>query len=318
MGEAVPDALAALRARFAEPLLRGVNLDGPDRIEVHRRILAAKPQLRRVFLEIYEACASLDARWLEGPGRRVEIGAGSSLLREVVPDVISTDLVPGRSLTMVADALRLPVRDGSLRTVYGIHCFHHLTDPGSFLGELCRVLHPGGGCILVEPYFGPAAAAFYRRVFAQERYDPDQPDWSSPTTAMHGANQALSHIVFFRDRALFTSTFPELEIVHTEPFRNYLRYLCSGGLNYRALFPASMQSALAGLEWLLQPLVRVLALHHVVVVRKRVGTSGVGGGRPGAEARPGSITRPSARPSERSDLEGSRGLRRPYGAGIRP
>src|SRR5262245_42287182 len=104
----MPDALSRIRELLAEPRLRGVDLDQPERILVHRRILGDKPQLRQVFLEIYETCAALDARHLDGPGGRVEIGAGSSFLREVVPGLISTDLVAGEGLALVADAQRLP------------------------------------------------------------------------------------------------------------------------------------------------------------------------------------------------------------------
>jgi SAM-dependent methyltransferase len=265
----VPDLVARLRELLAEPLLRGVDLDQPERIVLHRRILASKPQLRQVFVEIYQLCAALDARHLRGSGRRVEVGAGSSFLRQVVPHLISTDLVADDGLALVADAQQLPFRDGSVRTVYGINCFHHLPDPASFLAEITRVLHAGGGCVLVEPYHGPLARAFYRRVFAQEHFDPHQAEWSSTMTAMRGANQALSYIVFVRDRGRLSALFPQLEIVQAEPIGNYLRYLLSGGLNYRALFPSALQSIVAGGELLLRPLLRVLALHHVIVIRRR-------------------------------------------------
>ena len=57
--------------------------------------------------------------------------------------------------------------------------------------------------------------------------------------------------------------------MHLEPLRNYLRYLLSGGLNFRPLVPQGAAGAVAFVETLLTPLRRLLALHHVIVIRKR-------------------------------------------------
>jgi hypothetical protein len=54
---------------------------------------------------------------------------------------------------------------------------------------------------------------------------------------MEGANQALSYIVFERDRERFERLFPDLEIVEQSWIANYPRYLLSGGLNFRQLLP---------------------------------------------------------------------------------
>ena len=86
---------------------------------------------------------------------------------------------------------------------------------------------------------------------------------------MTGANQALSYIVFNRDKARFQKLFPQLEIIYHAPLTNQIRYLLSGGLNFRQLVPDVLNGPLKGLEMLLAPLARMLALHHVLVLRKR-------------------------------------------------
>lgn len=54
--------------------------------------------------------------------------------------------------------------------------------------------------------------------------------WRSDASGpMLGANQALSHIVFLRDRARFESESPELELRQSFTLGNYLRHLLSGG-----------------------------------------------------------------------------------------
>ena len=136
-------------------------------------------------------------------------------------------------------------------------------------GQLERVLAPGGGCVLIEPADGPMAAFLFKRLFASEGYDKGYPHWETPVTGpMNGANQALSHIVFKRDRDRFEASHPALKIVHMEPCRNYLKYLASGGLNFRQLCPHAAAPLVNGLQWLARPLDRWLALHHVIVLRK--------------------------------------------------
>jgi hypothetical protein len=54
-----------------------------------------------------------------------------------------------------------------------------------------------------------------------------------------------------------------------EPIGNYLRYLVSGGVNFRQLLPDLSIPALKLMESALRPFRYTLALHHIIVVRKR-------------------------------------------------
>ncbi len=86
---------------------------------------------------------------------------------------------------------------------------------------------------------------------------------------MIGANQALSYIVFIRDGMQFAARHPGLELVYYRPLDNYVRYLFSGGLNFRPLAPAFAEPLLRLLELLLKPLNRFVALHYILIIRKR-------------------------------------------------
>src|SRR6476619_6477694 len=108
----------SMRDGRAEPGLSGIDLNGPDRVAAHRRILDAKPSTRRVFLELYRACLAADRRYLTAAGPRVEIGAGSGFFREVCPGLIVTDVAPATDLDRVVDAMAMPFADGSLRAVF--------------------------------------------------------------------------------------------------------------------------------------------------------------------------------------------------------
>lgn len=254
-----------------EPLLRNINIDGPERIAAHRQILESKALMRDVCREIYSLCAGLDERCLTGCGPRVELGAGVSFIKEFFSDVIVTDVVPAPHLDAVLDAQEMSsLQDDSIRAFFAVHCFHHLPTPNKFFAELTRTLSSGGGCIIIEPYFGPVAQLVYPRLFASEKFDMQQKSWDTPSGgAMSDANQALSYCVLFRDREKFLADFPELEVVHTDQLTNYVRYVLSGGLNFRSLAPSWSAPLLRLCEALLSPARRILALHHVIVIRKR-------------------------------------------------
>lgn len=254
-----------------EPLLRNINIDGPERILAHRQILESKPLMKDVCKEIYSLCAQLDRRFLSGSGTRIELGAGVSFIKDFFSDVIVTDIVPAPHLDAVLDAQQMtPISDGSVRSFFAVHCFHHLPAPRKFFSELSRTLSPGGGCILVEPYFGPIARLVYPKLFASEKFDMEQESWDTPGSgAMSDANQALSYCVLFRDRKKLLDEFPSLSIVHSDQLRHYIRYVLSGGLNFRSLAPNWSAPLLRLLETMLSPARRALALHHVIVIRKQ-------------------------------------------------
>jgi hypothetical protein len=261
----------SLAGLLVEPELRGVDMDSPERIVVHRRILDRKPMIRGVFADFYRLCRELDDRYFgDTPGLRVELGAGVSFLKGLYPDVMTTDVVPAAHLDAVVDAQATGFPDGSVRALYGMNCFHHFPEKEAFLRELSRIVPPGGGCVLIEPYYGPCASLLYKRLFTSETFEKDAP-WNQDAgaRAMVGANQAASYVVFVRDRSRFDTLFPDLEIAHLEPLDNYIRYLLSGGLNFRPLAPAAATGLLRTVEALLRPVRRLIALHQIIVVRKR-------------------------------------------------
>ena len=262
-----------VRDWLSDPRVRAVDVDSPDLIDVHREILASKPIMRAVFGDFYRWARGADERYLWGDGLRVEIGAGSGLMKEAYPDVIITDVKPSKFVDQVVDALDMPWPAASVRTVYAMHTFHHLPDPDRFFDELDRVLVPGGGCVIIDPADTPFARLVYPRLFASEGYDMDQASWKAPDDVgvMWGANQALSYVVLVRDRELFERRHPGLELVGRRRLPNYPRYLASGGLNFRQLWPSRGAGLLRFGERVLEPVAPVLALHQMFVIRKRGG-----------------------------------------------
>jgi hypothetical protein len=127
---------------------------------------------------------------------------------------------------------------------------------------------PGGVIAMIEVPHTPFARFFFDR-FHPEPYDDRALAWAfDQSDAMRDSNQALSWIVFFRDRERFERLFPGLAV---EPprFLPWLGYLVSGGVTKRNLVPGFLVPLLRALDRGLAPLDPWMALHWHLAVRKR-------------------------------------------------
>lgn len=263
--------LGWLRRQLLEPGLDSLDPDSVEYSVAHLRILRRKPMVRDLFTSFYDDCRSMDERFFgRSSGVRLEIGSGSSFMKDLYTDVVTSDIKCLPFVDLVCRGEEIPFSSSSVRAIYGINAFHHLQRPRDFLRELLRVLSPGGGVVLIEPYHGWLARVLFRRLHAFEGFDPDVASWESPTAKgpLSNANQALSLIVFRRDVSRFRQEFPNLEIVLDRP-HTHLQYLLSGGVNFRQLVPTVLAGPVKSCERFLRPLDTWLALLHTIVLRKR-------------------------------------------------
>lgn len=261
----------ALRNLLLDPRVAGVPVDDPGLLAIHQQVLADKPLLADAFRSVYTQLLALRDRHAAGEGLEVELGTGAGFFKQLHPQLITTDIRPGRGVDRVVDALAMPFDAGEVRALYAINLFHHLPDPSRFFAEVSRVLAPGGVCLLVEPHGGLFSAFLHRRLHADEHFD-EHAGWTNQAIKgpLSGANQALAEIVFGRDRQIFCARFGEqLEIVERPYCLNALRYLVSGGVNFRPLLPAWSAPLLKGIEALCSPLAKHWSLHQVTVIRRR-------------------------------------------------
>ena len=253
---------------FANPRLKQYSIGTREWFDAQRRMIKDKPLIRRCY-DIWYSRLLRDADSVPVEYRSatiVELGSGSSYIKELRPEIVTSDISPGIA-DMVIDGRELPFPDRSVKALFLTHVFHHIPDVEQFLTEACRVLVPGGVISLVDCAHTPFGRFFFSKVHP-EPYDHHAKDWSFPPGhTMLDSNQALTWIVFQRDRARFEARFPNLRIERRE-FLPWFSYLMSGGVNLRSFFPRFMAPLMPVLDRVFKPLDPIFAIHWHMTVRK--------------------------------------------------
>ena len=248
-----------------EPQLQGQTPGTARFFATQKAIIQQRPLLKWCYDDWY-ARLQADARSVAGPGLLVELGSGGSCLKELEPSLITSDVVADVA-DRVIDARQLPFADGSVKALFLTHVFHHIPDVRAFFSEAERVLVPGGVISMIEVAHTPFARFFFKN-FHHEPYRDECAEWSfAQTDSMMDSNQALSWMVFERDRARFEKLYPRLKAEPTA-FLPWLAYLLSGGVTMRHLVPGFMNGPIRGMEHLLSPLAPAFALHWHICIRK--------------------------------------------------
>ena len=250
-----------------EPQLLGQTPGTARFFALQKAIIHQRPLLKWGYDDWYARLLA-DSRSGAEPGLLVELGSGGSYLKELEPAIITSDVVAGVA-DRVIDARQLPFPDNSVKALFLTHVFHHIPDVSAFFAEAQRVLVPGGVISMIEVAHTPFARFFFKN-FHHEPYRDECQEWPfAQTDSMMDSNQALSWMVFSRDRARFEKLFPQLNI-ETTAFLPWLAYLLSGGVTMRHLIPGFLNGPIRGLEYLLSPLSPALALHWHICVRKKI------------------------------------------------
>jgi SAM-dependent methyltransferase len=246
------------------PKTRNIDLDDPATTLVHAQIVQQKGFLKRTYLDFYREFQNAIG---DTKGKTfVELGSGGGFLKEVMPDVITSDVLELPNVDKVFSALAMPFGDSSVDAFFMVDVLHHIPDAEAFFEEACRCLKSGGKIIMVEPAATPFGRFIYKNSH-HEHFDMTAGWRLDKTGPLSVANGAIPWIVFRRDRLIFEQKFPEFRVVRIRPHTPF-RYLVSGGLSLRQLLPSFMYPIVKAIEFLLTPLNPLLGLFQTIEVQK--------------------------------------------------
>ncbi len=250
---------------LVHPLMRGMNIDDPRTTHRRKLLIKSKPFLRKIYEEWYRF---LICELPVGEEPVLEIGSGPGFLKELIPELISSEVFYCPGVDLLLDGHQLPFSDASLRAIVMTDVFHHLILPRKFLETAGRCIKRDGVLLMVEPWVSPWSRIIYSYLH-HEPFDPDTPNWELTSAGpLSTANGALPWIIFDRDRERFESEYPEWQIRSIEPVMPF-RYLLSGGVSLRSLMPGWSFGFWRQLENFLSPWMATWGMFaQIILVRK--------------------------------------------------
>lgn len=254
-----------LLERLKLPEMRDIdNLDAPDVTLLHADIIRKKPFLKRVYIDFYRKFAEV----VQAPEGKVlvELGSGGGFIKEVIDNVITSEIIELPRVDKVFSALEMPFEGAGVDAFFMFDVLHHINEPRKFFTEAIRCLKKGGRIVMIEPANTPLSRYIYKN-FHHEPFDI-RANWELERTGrLSQANGAMPWIIFTRDRKIFEKEFPSLKILK---IRNHtpFRYLLSGGLTLRQLVPSFTYTPIKCIEFVLSPLNNLLGMFQTIVLQK--------------------------------------------------
>lgn len=241
------------------------DIDDPQTTVRRRELIKNKKVLRNIYERWY---ADIIEGFKSVPdGIQVEIGSGGGFLKDIYPEIVTSDLLPLPFIDQVFSAEQFPYEHSTLSGICMVNVLHHIPQCRLFFKEAERCLKSGGKVMMVEPAT-TLWSKFIFKNFHHEPFEPKSDTWEIASTGpLSGANGALPWILFFRDRARFEKEFPGLRIksirIHT-PFT----YLLSGGVSRRAFLPDATFPLVYALERILSPLSGLFGMFMTIEIEK--------------------------------------------------
>ncbi|MBN2120587.1 MAG: methyltransferase domain-containing protein [Candidatus Omnitrophica bacterium] len=220
------------------------DLDDPGTTLLHGNIIRRKPILKKLYADFYARIKKSIGDSLKGKSI-VELGSGRGFIKEVIPGVITSDVIKLSNVNLNLSAVSLPFKDGSVDAFVMVNVLHHIHDAEKFFNEADRCLKDGGDIVMIEP-----ASTFWGRLIWRLHYEAfdTKAGWRlDKARPLSVANGALPWIVFYRDRIRFSKEFPRLKILKLEPHTPFM-YIASGGVLTTQLLPSFTYNALKALE----------------------------------------------------------------------
>jgi hypothetical protein len=229
--------------------------EAKDRAETlrNRARLSANKNLLFWYREVYRD----QFRDLVNPGTLsiLEIGSGTSPLKQFIPNVVTSDVLDLDYLDLVFDCHEIDkldaIKQNSLDVITLTNVLHHLKSPIAFLNRAASKLKPRGKVIATEPFFSVLSTPIFKYLHHEPvDFRISEPELDEVRGPLASANIALPWLIFFR-RSDWLQRLNENFDVATLSVRPFsaLSYLATGGISgglpvpqflYRMLFSVDL------------------------------------------------------------------------------
>lgn len=240
------------------------SFDTKKALEQDKDLIKQKKILHNIYVDFYNM---LHPRKVPH-GPIVEIGSGGGFLKEIIPDVVTSDVIAGPGIDKVFFAEKMPFKKNSVSAFVMIDVLHHIKDSEKAFHEMERCLKVNGKIIMIEP-FKSLWGYFIYKYLHYEYFNPNAGWEVKGKGRMSDSNTALPWIIFVRDRKIFEKKFPNLKIKKVEGHSPF-RYLLSGGLTKPQFVPTAFYPFIKFTEdKLLSPLKNQIGMFVTIELQKK-------------------------------------------------
>ncbi|MDR3574633.1 MAG: methyltransferase domain-containing protein [Anaerolineaceae bacterium] len=253
-----------LKNLLAHPLTQELSLDDPRVTSLRTKIVKEKKFLNKIYTYWYQMIIQ---QLPISPLPVLELGTGPGFLKELLPELITSDVIPCQNVDILLDGQQLPFTDRSLKAVVMVDVLHHVQNPRLFFTSAARCVQAGGCILMIEPWNTRWSRWVYTHLH-HENFDPNAQEWLlNSTKPLSEANGALPWIMFSRDSAQFSREFPFWKIDIIQPIMP-MAYLLSGGFSTKLGPPAWFFPFCQTIENSMTPLNPHIAMFALVVLRR--------------------------------------------------
>jgi SAM-dependent methyltransferase len=207
----------------------------------NRRRLSANENLLFWYRELYRD----QFRDLPNPATLsiLEIGSGTSPLKQFFSNVITSDVLDLDYLDLVFDCHEIDkldaIKDSSLDVITLTNVLHHLKSPVAFLNSAASKLQPGGRVIATEPFFSVLSTPIFKYLHHEPvDFRISEPELGDVQGPLQSANIALPWLIFFGRRDWLERLDDNFDVggLSIRPFTG-LSYMATGGISRKLPVP---------------------------------------------------------------------------------
>ncbi len=173
----------------------------------------------------------------------LEIGSGTSPLKQFLPSVITSDVLDLDYLDLVFDCHEIDkldaIADNSLDVITLTNVLHHLKSPIEFLNRAASKLKSGGKVIATEPFFSVISTVIFKYLH-HEAIDLriSEPELRYVQGPLGSANIALPWLIVFQNAEWLQRLNDNFDLTtFCVRFFSALSYMVTGGISRRLPVP---------------------------------------------------------------------------------